>query len=428
MADNANCIGKARSSDNAALKRYVIIGNGAAAVGCVEGIRLADPLGLITIISEERRHVYCRPLISYYLEDKTDLEKMKYRDDGFYDRNGAEVLYGKKALSIDPAAKTVALDSGETVAYDELCVAAGSSPFVPPFKGLETVENKFGFMTLDDALGLEKVLTPETRVLIVGAGLIGLKCAEGIASRVKEIKVCDLADRILSSILDAEGAGLVQKRLEERGIKFMLSDSVSEFQGRRALMKSGREAGFDVLVLAVGVRANSGLVKEAGGSVNRGIIVDERLKTSLGSVYAAGDCAEGYDVTLGANRVLALMPSAYLEGRTAGINMAGGDAVLDNEFPMNSIGFFGFHIMTAGTYAGEVEEFKDGDSVERFYLKDGYLSGFIIIGRVERAGIYTSLIRDRVPLETVRPFIAGGRATNAMFSEEVRRKKFGGVV
>ena len=184
------------------MKRYVIIGNGTAAVGCIEGIRSVDKTGDVTVISGEKHHVYSRPLISYYLEGKTDLERMKYRPDGFYEENGCRVLSGVRAAAIDPANKTVVLDNGGSVEYDALCVATGSRPFVPPFAGLDTVENKFSFMTLDDALALESALAPDCRVLIVGAGLIGLKCAEGIFDRVGSVTVCDLADRVLSSILD----------------------------------------------------------------------------------------------------------------------------------------------------------------------------------------------------------------------------------
>ncbi|MBO4423730.1 MAG: FAD-dependent oxidoreductase, partial [Clostridia bacterium] len=125
------------------MKKYVIIGNGTAAVGCIEGIRTVDKSGKITVISAENHSVYSRPLISYYLEGKTDLQRMKYRDDGFYIENGCKVLYGKIAKSIDADKKTVVLDGGEKIQYDELCVASGSRPFVPPFEGLETVTNKF---------------------------------------------------------------------------------------------------------------------------------------------------------------------------------------------------------------------------------------------------------------------------------------------
>ena len=410
------------------MKKYVIIGNGTAAVGCIEGIRSVDKTGPITVISGEIHHVYSRPLISYYLEGKTDTERMKYRPDGFYEENGVEVLYGAKAVSVDPEGKTVKLDGGDVIGYDELCVATGSRPFVPPFGGLDTVEKKFSFMTLDDALALEEALTPDTRVLIVGAGLIGLKCAEGILERVGSVTVCDLADRVLSSILDSDCAAVVQEHLEKKGIRFLLGDSADRFDGNSALMKSGETVEFDVLVLAVGVRANTELVKDAGGEVNRGIVVNDRERTSLDSVWAAGDCAEGYDSSIGSNRVLAILPNAYMQGRVAGINMAGGDASFDNAIPMNSIGFFGLHIMTAGSYDGEMAEEKGDGTVKRFFTKDGALGGFILIGETERAGIYTSLIREKTPLETVDFEFAKKYASNLIFSQEIRRKRFGGVV
>ena len=154
------------------MKQYVIIGNGIAAAGCIEGIRSADPDGAITVVSAEEHPVYCRPLISYYLEGKTDLERMRYRDADFYDKNGCTVLYGRTAVGLDAKAKTVRLDDGTALPYDALCVAAGSSPFVPPFEGLETVENRFTFITIEDALALEQAVHSDSRVLIVGAGLI----------------------------------------------------------------------------------------------------------------------------------------------------------------------------------------------------------------------------------------------------------------
>ncbi len=410
------------------MKKYLIIGNGTAAVGCIEGIRSLDNAGEITVISEEKHHVYSRPLISYYLEGKTDAERMKYRSDSFYDDNGCRVIYGAKAVSVDSSAKRVKLEDGTELSYDELCVAAGSRPFVPPFAGLDTVEKKFSFMTLDDALALEAAITKDSRVLIVGAGLIGLKCAEGIYGRVGGITVCDLADRVLSSILDADCAFVVQKRLEEAGISFMLGDTAERFEGNTAYMKSGKSVEFDVLVLAVGVRANTELVKNAGGEVNRGIVVNEKMETSLPHITAAGDCAEGFDASIGANRVLAILPNAYMQGRTAGVNMAGGAAKLGSAIPMNSIGFFGYHIMTAGAYDGKMFEERADETVKRFFVKDGLLRGYILLGETERAGIYTALIREKTPLDTIDFELTKKVASNAIFSREIRRKKFGGVV
>lgn len=410
------------------MKRYVIIGNGTAAVGCIEGIRSVDTQSPVTVISEEKHPVYCRPLISYFLEGKTDTKRMNYRGGDFYDKMGCEVLYGEKATKIDSKAKKVILESGSEIPYTDLCVAAGSSPFVPPFAGLEKVGQKFSFMTLDDALALDAAVSESSRVLIVGAGLIGLKCAEGLAGRVASITVCDLADRVMSSVLDAECAAVMQKRLEENGISFMLGDTAERFEENEAVMKSGKTVPFDILVLAVGVRANTALVKDIGGEVNRGIVVNDRMETGVDGIFAAGDCTEGNDISCGTKRVLAILPNAYMQGHTAGVNMAGGGEVFDKAIPMNSVGFFGLHAMTAGSYDGEMYEEKGEGKLKRLFIRDGRLVGFMLIGETERAGIYTSLIREQTPLGTVDFEMLKKIATSFAFSPEIRRKKFGGVV
>lgn len=415
------------------MKQYVIIGNGVAAVGCIEGIRSTDADSKIVVISEEKHAVYCRPLISYYLEGKTDPERMKYRSDDYYETMGCEVLYGKKATAIDPAARTVTLNDGTTLPYTDLCIATGSAPFVPPMEGLDSVEKKFSFMTLDDTLALEAAVSKNSKVLIIGAGLIGLKCAEGLKERVASITVCDLADRVLSSILDSECAALMQANLEENGIHFLLKDSVASFKRNTAVMKSGKIVDFDIVVLAVGVRANISLIKDIGGQVNRGIIVNERMETSLPHIYAAGDCTEGEDISLGQKRVLAILPNAYMQGKCAGINMAGGEEAFDKAIPMNSIGFFGLHAMTAGSYfgaedGGEMYEEKGDGTLKRLFIRNGLLTGFILIGGTDRAGIYTALIREKTPLNTLNFDLLKKITTFSAFSAESRSKKFGGMV
>ncbi|MCR5040735.1 MAG: FAD-dependent oxidoreductase [Clostridia bacterium] len=410
------------------MSRYVIIGNGTASVGAIEGIRSVDKTGSITVISEEDRPAYCRPLISYYLEGKTKLENIGMRGADYYSDSAAELLCGRKAVGIDADRRTVALDDGEVLPYDRLCVCTGSSPFVPPFEGLGTVEKQFTFMTLDSALGIEKSIDAASRVLIVGAGLIGLKCAEGLTGRVASVTVCDLADRVLSSILDADCAALMQRHLEEHGMEFLLGDSAVRFDGNTAYMRSGRTVGFDVLILAVGVRANTSLISGIGGEVNRGIVVDERMATSVDGIFAAGDCAEGFDASSGGKRVLAILPNAYMQGHAAGVNMAGGSEVFDKGIPMNSIGFFGLHAMSAGVYEGEMYEERTDTSIKRLFTKDGLLKGFILIGRSERAGIYTSMIREKIPLSSVDFELLKRSATTAAFPPESRRKMFGGAV
>ena len=379
--------------------QYVIIGNSTAATFAIEGIRAVDRAGSITVISDETRPAYGRPLISYYLYGRIKLENTDYRSASFYTDNGVTVKYGVRAEKIDPEKKNVALSDGSTIGYDKLLVATGSSPLVPPAEGLDTVQYHT-FMTMDSALALEKELSPEKRVLVVGAGLIGLKCVEGILDRVGSVTVVDLAARILPSILDEEGSAIVQERLGARGVSFILGDCAVRYAPGLATLRSGKEVPFDILVIAAGVRPNVSLVREAGGEVNRGIVVNDRQETTIPDVYAAGDNCESYDICSGTRRILALLPNAAFQGETAGRNMAGGDAVFDKAAPFNALGLFDTHIATAGVYEGEAYT-DTSEGYKKLFVKDNKLVGFILIDCIERAGIYTSLIREQTPLDTV---------------------------
>ena len=379
--------------------QYVIIGNSTAATFAIEGIRAIDKAGSITVISDETRPAYGRPLISYYLYGRIKLENTDYRSASFYTDNGVTLKYGVRAEKIDPKKKTVALSDGSTIGYDKLLVATGSSPLVPPADGLDTVKYHT-FMTMDAALALEKELSPEKRVLVVGAGLIGLKCVEGILDRVGSVTVVDLAARILPSILDEEGSAIVQERLEARGVNFVLGDCAVRYAPGLATLRSGKEVPFDILVIAAGVRPNVSLVREAGGEVNRGIVVNDRQETTIPDVYAAGDNCESYDICSGTRRILALLPNAAFQGETAGRNMAGGDAAFDKAAPFNALGLFDTHIATAGVYEGEAYT-DTSEGYKKLFVKDNKLVGFILIDCIERAGIYTSLIREQTPLDTV---------------------------
>jgi NAD(P)H-nitrite reductase large subunit len=422
---------------------YVIIGNSTAAIGCIEGIRQLDAENPITVIASEKYHTYSRPLISYLLQQKTDQDRMLYREKNFYKKNNCTLITGKTAVSINPKAKTVALNDNSTIPYDKLLVATGSRPFTPPMDGLETIA-ALSFMTLDNALALEKTLKRKPRVLIIGAGLIGMKCAEGIAERAGSVTVVELAPRVLPIVLDQKGSALVQHEMEKHGVSFVLRDSVKQFiakkddnlldgkpMGGTALTTGGKSIDFDVLVTAVGVRPNTQLVSDAGGNVIKGIVVDDFMKTSLPNVYAAGDCAESFDITTGERKILALLPNAYLQGETAGINMAGTEKAFIKAIPMNAAGFFGIHVVTAGSYIGKEVEGggKENDPTYRkFFVENDMLKGYIIIGDTSRAGIYTSLIRDQISLNSVDFELIKKAPALIAFSKNARAEMLSGGV
>jgi len=411
--------------------KYVIIGNSAAGIGAVEGIRQKDKHGEITIVSNEVYHTYSRPLISYFLLGKVNDQKMKYRGDNFYIDNEVTLISGVTVTKIDAEKKQAALSNGNNLHYDKLLVATGSSPFVPPFEGLDSVKDKFTFMSLDDAYQLDKTLAKKTNanVLIIGAGLIGLKCAEGIAKRTSKITVADMAPRILSSILDDEGAALTQAHIEKEGIEFKLASSVKKFDGNNAIFENGETVSFDMLIIAVGVRPNTSLLKGIA-DIDRGIIVNEKSKTSANDIYAAGDCTQTIDISSGQSKIMALLPNAYMQGECAGANMAAGDAAdmsFNKAIPMNAIGFFGLHMITAGNYTGEVYS-KNSEQVisyKKLFFSDNKLNGYILIGNVEKAGIYTSLIRERTPLDSIDFDLIREKPGLMAFTREERMVKLG---
>lgn len=408
--------------------RYVIIGGSAAAIGCIEGVRSVDKTGEIILITGETEWNYSRPLISYLLEGKTTRDKMWCRSDSFFTRNGVTVKAGVLATTLDAGDRTVRLSTGERLAYDRLLAATGSRPFVPPIPGLETVERTFCFQTLSDASALAEALRPESRVLILGAGLTGVKCAEGIRGLCAQIAIADLAPRVLPAVLDDTAAAMVQARMEEKGVRFYLNDSAAAFRGNTARLQSGTELEFDVLVTAVGVRPNTQLVADAGGAVDRGILVDGRCATTLPDVYAAGDCAQGYDAVSGEKRMLPLWPNAVLQGETAGINMAGGRADYTQGIALNASGVFGLHMVTAGSYEGESFTVQRDGSYKRLVTADGVLKGVIMVGDVSRAGIYTDLIRKKKPLSEIDFDLIRESPQLMAFSQKDRRVQLGGEV
>ncbi len=405
--------------------RYVIIGNSAAAIGCVSGIRTIDTDSEITLISDEPHFTYSRPLISYWLKSKVNDEKMYYRNSDFYESNNCRALLGKKAIKIDSVSKRVVLEDGSNVEYDKLLVATGSSPFVPPVEGLKEAKNAFTFMKWDSVKEIKATVNKDSKVVIMGAGLIGLKAAEGLQELCEDITVVDMADRILPSILDKRGADFVQRHIETNNIKFILNDAAQSVKNNSIILKSGNTLSYDVLIIAVGVRPNIELLKDAGGNVNRGIVTDNSQQTSLQDIYAAGDCTESFDICTEQNKILALLPNAYMQGEIAGINMAGGYKTFDTAMPMNAIGFFGLHLLTAGSMEGECVETIDENNYKKMFFVDGFLKGYILIGEISRAGIYTSLIREKTHMEEVDSNLLKDSPQLLAFNKNTRKTKLG---
>ena len=405
------------------MKKYVLIGGSIATEGAIEGILSSDKNADITVICGEKRPLYSRPLISYALEKKTTDEKMYFHGEDYYEKKGVKAVYAA-ADKIDPKKKVV-IAEGKEYPYDELLVATGSKPFVPPIKGLESVTKKHTFYTMDDMLALRADLEKGGKVLIVGAGLIGMKCAEGVKEYTDDIVIADMAPRPLPAATTPEAGTIVQERLSSI-IDFRLNAALDHFEGNRAVFGSGEEVAFDILVLALGVRPQVGLLKEIGAEVNRGIIVNEKMQTNLPHIYAAGDVVESYEAVGENKRLLQLFPSAYLGGKTAGKNMAGEECSFLTDIPMNATNLFGVRITSAGLFVGEKTEYAIGEDYRALYTEGGVIKGFILIGDSARAGILTDFIRKKRPIgEMNAKDLLAGRDLSVYPAEE-RRAALGG--
>lgn len=406
--------------------KYVIIGNSAAGIGCVEGIRSVDSGGEIVIFSDEPYHTYSRPLISYYLQGKTDLPKIAYRPDDFYTANNVRLECGVKVTAIDAERRRIVLDSGASESYDKLLLATGSRAAIPPIEGIESVARRFTFLTLDDAKALKNIVTPQSRVLIIGAGLIGLKCAEGLSAAGCGITVTDIAGRVLPAALDEGGASMVRRHMEQQGIRFLLNDSITKIEDNRATFAGGERIDFDILVVAAGVLPNTQMMCALGCDAQRGIRVDSSSETEIPGIYAAGDCARCRDISSEQEKIMAILPNAYLQGEAAGVNMAGGTKVFDTPIPMNAVTLMGLRVISAGTFTGEAHDAGVDGAYKRLFVEDNLLKGYIMVGQVERAGIYTSLITGKVPLDTIDFDLMKERPQLMAFSRGGRQKMLGG--
>ena len=414
---------------------YVIIGNSVAAVGAIEAIRKVDKEIRITVISDEPYSVYSRPLISEYLAGQVKEDMMGYRDPGFYEKNGVTAMLGKRVTAIDPAKKSVKLDNGEEIAYAKLLIATGGTPFVPPMKGLE-LGRVMTFIKMDDAKHIEEMLPELKHVVVIGAGLIGLKAAESLHHRGVKVTVVELANRVMAAVLDTDAGAIVQGALEKAGVNIITEDTVEEILGDNmglvngVKLKSGEALDCDAVIVAIGVIPNAGFAKESGVEVNRGIIVDDHMRTNLPDIYAAGDVTEGPDYLNGGKRVMPIWPNAYIQGKIAGFNMAGVDREFEGGLAVNSIELFGVPVVTAGLSNTESDDLEvlssvEGDTYRKIVLRGSMVVGAVMVGNIDRAGLITGLIRDRIDVSNMRDRLLANDFGYIDFPVELRKERLG---
>jgi NAD(P)H-nitrite reductase large subunit len=393
---------------------YLILGNSTAAVAAVEAIRAADATGTLAVVSDQPNHVYSPPLITYVLAGKVAEDKLYTRSRDFYQQLHVDTYFGVPATQLRADEHQVVLASGATLGYGKLLLATGGTPIVPPLPGVE-LGGVFTFTRHDDMVRVREFIQQHkvTSAVIIGGGMIGVKVAEAFAAIGLETTVVELVDRVLAQALDETGSLMAKRALEAAGVRVLTGSGVTSLGGsdgrvQSVTLDSGSRLPAQLVVVAVGVRPNVQLAHEAGISVNRGVLVDDHMRTSAADVYAAGDVAEAYDPLIGEARPVAIWPAASLQGEVAGRNMAGQDAGYDGSIPMNSIQVCGLPTISVGLTAApegcETLEYRapDGKSYRRMFIVGNRIVGAIFVGDIDRAGIITGLIRGAIDISSFR--------------------------
>ncbi|MGD0406238.1 MAG: FAD-dependent oxidoreductase [Candidatus Bathyarchaeia archaeon] len=395
------------------MAKYVIVGASAAGIGAVEAIREVDPVGTITVISEEPCPQYSRPMISDFVSGKADFNKMKCRTDEFWKENNVEALTGKKATALNLDEKTVQLEGGEKVAYEKLLLATGGKPFVPKMEGSDK-DGVFTFTTFKDAERLAAKIDSinAKAAVVIGAGLIGISVTEALLKRGLKVTMVELQDKILSLLLDAKASDLVEAVVRKAGVNIVTGQSVQKILGKPdnegvvdgVILTKGDQVPCDLVIVAIGVVPRTELVTGTAVKINRGIVVDNMMQTNVPDVYASGDVTEAYDFIMNQNRLLPLWPLAVLEGQVAGYNMAGKKTTYMGGTNMSSLKYFGTPIVSIGLANPKedpalevlVEHDAERNVYKKIVLKNNVIVGMTLVNCIERAGVLFYLMKNAI--------------------------------
>jgi nitrite reductase (NADH) large subunit len=405
-----------------AKQRLVVIGNGMAGCRAVEEVLARDPDRYeIAVFGAEPRVNYNRIMLSPVLAGEKTFDEIVINDEAWYRDNGIAVHAGRAATGIDRDRKTVQAEGGLSVAYDKLILATGSDPVRLPLPGAE-LEGVITFRDLDDVDAMIAAADAGGRAVVIGGGLLGLEAAYGLSRRGMAVTVIHLMDVLMERQLDSAASFLLREALAERGVETELSaqsEAILGEDGRVSALrlKDGRSIPCDLLVMAVGIRPNAALAKASGLEVNRGVVIDDQMRTSDPAVFAIGECAEHRGVAYG------LVAPIFEMCRTLADVLTGApDAAYEGSLLSTRLKVSGVDLFSAGKFAGgegcEDVVFRDaGRGVyKRLVLEDGRLTGAVLFGDAADGAWYFDLMRRGEDVSDIRETLIFGQAVTEALS------------
>jgi nitrite reductase (NADH) large subunit len=392
----------------------VIVGNGMAAARLVDELA-TTALGryAIAVIGDEPRLAYNRVLLSSVLAGETASHEIELRPAAWWRDRGVTVKYGSVVSEIDVGRRELKIAGEESIEFSRLVLATGSTPLRLNVPGADLS----GVHTFRDSRDVDLLLTlaaKKKRVVVVGGGLLGLEAAYGLAKAGAPVTLVHLTDRLMDRQLDPPAAALLKSLVERKGIRILLNASTARIHGGSSVegveLADGRRIEADAVIFAAGIRPNVALAKDAGISVNRGIVVDDRLQTAAPDIFALGECAEHRGICYG------LVEPAYEQARVLARHLAGAAVAYQGSVVATNLKVSGVSVFSAGDFVGAdgsetilLNDIRRG-TYKKLVVCDGRLTGAVLVGDVGDALWYLELIRGREPIARIRPDMMFGRS------------------
>ena len=409
------------------MAHHVILGAGPAGIIAAETLRKQRPQDRITVVGDERETPYSRMAIPYLLIGKVGEQGTWLRKGSTHFADLRIDIVQARATQVDAKGKSVTLDKGQTLPFDNLLIATGSHPVRPPIPGLD-LPGVHTCWTLEDARAIAARAKPGARVLQMGAGFIGCIIMEALKLRGVELSVVEMGDRMVPRMMGPMAGGMIRDWCEAKGVKVYTSAKVEAIEnasepaglvgkiagalglgggsgsGLRVRLSGGQTIEADLVISATGVRPAIGFLKDSGISCLQGILTDERMQTNVPGIYAAGDCAEAFDMVSGKTIVSAIQPNAAEQARVAALNMVGQHTTLKGVTQINVLDTLGLISTSFGNWqgvnGGEHAELTDKAAGRHLSLqfKDDIMVGCNSVGWTEHVGVMRGLVEGQVRL------------------------------
>ncbi|MCT4687887.1 FAD-dependent oxidoreductase [Vallitalea sp.] len=384
-------------------EKVVIIGNNAAGISAVEAIRKRNTDAEIIVIDKDPNYAYYRPSLSDYISDSHDEEYFYLHKKEWYSENNINLMLGTTVTKIDASNNQIILDNGEIVSYEKLILANGSHNFIPELSGINK-KGVFSIKTLSDADEVKSYAKNSNKAAIIGGGLLGLEAAWELKKLGLDVTVIELADRLLPKQLDEESSKILEDGIKKTGININKSVTANAIIGEDEVtgiqLSNEMIIEADIVIVSIGVRANTKLAQEAGININRGIIVDEYMRTNINNIYGAGDVTEFNGINY------YIWQQAIEQGEVAGANAVGDTLTYKNIIPNNVFNAMNMNIFSTGDLGSKKDlsynsvNKQDGDKsiYKKLYFTGNKFTGGILIGDITKSSDMIKGVEEKTSL------------------------------